>query len=180
MRCSPPLRACPPLSVLSPSRPLFGPPLSRSLCVSHYLCPLLSLIQQLTSFPDTLSPPKSTTSGPPQPADSPPSPNNQTSPPPKKKPSPRSASSHIRPPRPGQSGAGRGVSGRRANARCSVCDTQQGGGRQLRRLPGKRRAGRPGGERGPRRPRVGGAVGPAPRRSARALPCAAKVEVGGG
>lgn len=33
------------------------------------------MIQQLTSFPDTLSPPKSTTSGPPRPSDSPSSPN---------------------------------------------------------------------------------------------------------
>lgn len=62
------------------------PPFLRSLCLSHYLCPSLSLIQQLTSFPDTLSPPKSTTSGPPRPADSPSSLKNQTeiSPPPKK------------------------------------------------------------------------------------------------
>lgn len=43
------------------------------------------MIQQLTSFPDTFSPPKSTTSGPPQPEDSPSSLDNQTnSPPPKK------------------------------------------------------------------------------------------------
>uniref|UniRef100_A0A4X1UB27 Insulin-like growth factor 2 n=1 Tax=Sus scrofa TaxID=9823 RepID=A0A4X1UB27_PIG len=46
------------LSSLSLSRPLFGPPVSRSLCVSHYLCPPLSLIQQLTSLPDPLPPPK--------------------------------------------------------------------------------------------------------------------------
>uniref|UniRef100_A0A8D1JQG1 Insulin-like growth factor 2 n=1 Tax=Sus scrofa TaxID=9823 RepID=A0A8D1JQG1_PIG len=35
-----------------------APPVSRSLCVSHYLCPPLSLIQQLTSLPDPLPPPK--------------------------------------------------------------------------------------------------------------------------
>ncbi|XP_045434172.1 insulin-like growth factor II isoform X2 [Pipistrellus kuhlii] len=39
---------------------------------------------------------------------------------PPNKPSPRSAPSHIRPRRLGQSGAGRGVSGRRAFARCQV------------------------------------------------------------
>uniref|UniRef100_A0A8D1DPA7 Insulin-like growth factor 2 n=4 Tax=Sus scrofa TaxID=9823 RepID=A0A8D1DPA7_PIG len=124
------------LSSLSLSRPLFGPPrFTFTLCLSLSLPPsILDTTADLTSR--SPSPPKSTTSGPPQPADGPSSPNNQTSfPPPQKKPSPRSAPSHIRPQRLGQSGAGRGVSGRRANARCSVCDTQQGGGRPLRRLP---------------------------------------------